>query len=538
MHRLRPTPRALALPFLTLLLSAAPAAAQGAATFAAKVDEVAARPEFKHSEFGVALLDLETGQPVYRRSADKFFTPGSTTKLLTEGAALALLGKDYRFRTPIYRTGPVRGGTLNGDLVLVASGDPNLSGRIVADTLQFANEDHSYGGDSAQAVLPGDPLYVVRKLAAQVAEKGIRRVTGRVLVDASLFPQGDRELGTGVVISPIAVNDNVIDLLIRPGARPGDPVTVKVSPDIGYLKLVNKATTGAPGSQPSLRRERPTRNPDGSWTLELAGSYPAGKEAMLDSWAVPDPTRFAELALVTALKEKGVAASMPPVGEEPDFTKLAASYTDANKVAEHVSLPLSEEIKVTLKVSQNLHASMMPYLLGVLVAKNREQPEQAGFDAERDFLRKAGLDTDGASQGDGAGGAPGAFFTPDFMVRYLAYMATRPDFATFRRALPVLGVDGTLWNIEKGSPAAGHVFAKTGTFIVEDPLNQRMIVTGKGLAGYIERPDGRRLAFAAYANRVPYDRNRPNGPQFVGEALGEIAAAAYALPLAGAGTTR
>lgn len=537
MYRLRPTPRAFALPFLAVLVSAGPAAAQGASTLGAKVEEIAARPEFKHSEFGVELLDLETGQPVYKRMADKFFTPGSTTKLLTEGTALALLGADYRFHTPVYRTGPVRAGTLNGDLVLVASGDPNLSGRIVGDTLQFANEDHSYGGDSAQSVLPGDPLFVVRKLAGQVAGQGIKRVTGRVLVDASLFPQGDRELGTGVVISPISVNDNVVDLLIRPGAKPGDPVIVKLSPDICYLKLVNKATTGAADSRPALHRAEATANPDGTWTVEMSGSYPAGKTAMLDSWAVPDPTRFAELALVTALKEKGVTASMPAVGYKPVVATLATSYTDANRVAEHVSLPLAQEVKVTLKVSQNLHASTMPFLLGALVAKNREHPEQAGFDAERAFLQKAGLDTDGASQGDGAGGAPGAFFTPDFMVHYLAYMAKRPDFETFRRALPVLGVDGTLWNIQKGTPAAGHVFAKTGTFIVDDPLNKRMIVTGKGLAGYIVRADGRRLAFAAYANRIPYDPGRVNGPELVGQALGEIAAAAYSLPLEGAGTT-
>ena len=151
------------------------------------------------------------------------------------------------------------------------------------------------------------------------------------------------------------------------------------------------------------------------------------------------------------------------------------------RVAEHMSLPLSEELKVTLKVSQNLHASMTPYLLGAVVGKMRGRGAlQAGFDAERRFLERGGLDLIAAAQGDGAGGAPGAFYSPAFMTQYLAMMATRPDTAVFRRALPILGRDGTLWNIQPQSPAAGNVFAKTGTFSLADPLNRRTIITGKG----------------------------------------------------------
>src|SRR4029453_9935747 len=103
-------------------------------------------------------------------------------------------------------------GVLRGDLVLVASGDPNLSARVRPDdTLAFENEDHSYDGDPNTRAVPGDPLLVIRALASQVAARGIRKVDGRVLVDVTLFPEGQRELGTGVVISPIMVNDNIVD---------------------------------------------------------------------------------------------------------------------------------------------------------------------------------------------------------------------------------------------------------------------------------------------------------------------------------------
>jgi D-alanyl-D-alanine carboxypeptidase len=113
------------------------------------------------------------------------------------------------------------------------------------------------------------------------------------------------------------------------------------------------------------------------------------------------------------------------------------------------------------------------------------------------------------------------------VVSYLAYMSSQKDSATFRNALPILGRDGTLWNIQPSSPAASHVFAKTGTFAVDDPLNRRLLVTGKGLAGYLTTADGRHLAFAAYVNNVSVSTDPDAVTQVVGQALGEIAAAAY-----------
>ncbi|HJZ78708.1 MAG TPA: D-alanyl-D-alanine carboxypeptidase, partial [Pyrinomonadaceae bacterium] len=125
-----------------LLLANAPASIAQSNTLAHRIQNIMDRPEFRHALFGIEFYSLDTGKPIYTFNADKLFTPGSTTKLLTEGTALGLLGADYRFRTRVYRTGPVdREGTLDGDLVLVASGDPNLSGRINLDnTLAFENE--------------------------------------------------------------------------------------------------------------------------------------------------------------------------------------------------------------------------------------------------------------------------------------------------------------------------------------------------------------------------------------------------------------
>jgi len=530
------------LPSLVLLAATtalAPVCRPAGAQSAAGADSIAARlaerlrpilerPEFRHAAWGIAFYSLDDDRPVFTLNPQQLFSAASTTKLLTVGSALSLLGPDHRFHTRIYRTGAVNAqGTLDGDLILVGAGDLNLSGRIQpGDTLGFTNEDHAYDADPNTAAVPGDPLLVIRQLAGQVAAHGIRRVNGRVLVDVSMFREGERELGTGVVMSPVVVNDNLVDVTIGPGAGVGAATVVAVSPASAYVRFVNRSTTSAPGSTPFIRWSSDVTEPDGSHTVTISGRFPLGTAPILFSYAVPEPSRFAQVALVEALRERGVAVTLPAASAQRAFRARPDAYRPENLVAEHVSPPLGEEVKVTLKVSQNLHASMMPRVLGALLAPGESgDSARTGFDLERGVLERAGLDLSGAQQSDGAGGD--ARFSPDFVARYLAFMAKQKDFAVFDRALPVLGRDGTLWNIQPASPAAGHVRAKTGTLAAYDALNRRTLVTAKGLAGYFTSASGRRYAFAAYVNNVAVPPEPDAITRVVGQALGEIATVGY-----------
>jgi PBP4 family serine-type D-alanyl-D-alanine carboxypeptidase len=508
--------KAIALSLL-LLLNASILQAQSNA-LAQRIQSIMDRPEFKHALFGIEFYSLDSHQLLYSINADKLFTPGSTTKLLTEGTALSLLGPDYRFHTRVYRTGPIVAEGRTGDLVLVASGDPNLSGRIRPDgTLAFENEDHSYDGDPNTRAVPGDSLLVIRELAQQIADKGIKIVTGKVIVDAGMFREGARELGTNVVMSPMVVNDNIIDVMITPWAE-GGPVKFTSSPATSYVTFTNRTTTGKADSEPNIAFVSRQPNADGTQNVDILGSFPFGKPPILFKYVVPSPSRFAEVLLTEALREKGVTIENGIFGRFEPPARVPELM-----VAEHVSPPLSEEIKVTLKVSQNLHASITPLILGALLAP--KNTDRTGFDLEHDFLQRAGLDLTGAQQGDGAGG--NAHFTPDFMVGYLAYMSKQKDFQVLYDALPILGRDGTLFDIQMQSPAAGSVHAKTGTFSAYDPLNRRLLVTGKGLAGYMTTKKGEHLAFAIYINNVSVSTERDEVKKIVGQACGEIAAAAY-----------
>ncbi len=501
-----------ALTCCTLGISATPAIAKPSlpAALAAIVNR------YPHSQFGIAIYDLDARKMVYGLNAQRFFVAASTTKLLTEGTTLALLGPAYRFTTNVYRTGPIDAdGTLQGNLVLEASGDPNLSGRIQPDgTLAFENEDHSYDGSPDTKAVPGNPLAVIDDFAAQIAARGIKKVNGVVIVDDTMFAGGYPESGTGVVVSPIVVNDNIIDVTVTAGAKQGDPVSIQVSPETPYPMFVINASTGAPKSDRSISVPEGDVAKDGSRTVTITGTLPAGSSPILYAYDVPSPRVFAEMALTQALKNRGITfGDIFVVNTGVGFGEISA-----NVIATHVSPPLSQDVKVTLKVSDNLHASIMPYLW------SPKHTLRAGFDLERAFLQRAGLDTSQIVQNDGLGGS--AFIQPQFMVHYLAYLRTRPYFTTLYSSLPILGVDGTLFNIANTSPARGKVHAKTGTWGAGDMLNQRSLVSGKGLAGYMTTASGRHVAFCFYLNNLAVPHGQDSS-RVAGQINGALATAAH-----------
>ncbi|MCC6930991.1 MAG: D-alanyl-D-alanine carboxypeptidase/D-alanyl-D-alanine-endopeptidase [Gemmatimonadaceae bacterium] len=504
---------------LRLAITALAAILPAAATLAAqpapnkRILDVINRPEFAHAHFGLEIYDIAAKKVVASYNGDRLFVPGSTTKVVTMATAMQALGADHRFRTRVYRTGAIVNGIVQGDIVLVASGDPNISGRVRDGRYAFIDQDHSYGG----MPLPSDPLTTLRALAQQVASKGIKGLTGQVVVDGSLFREGERELGTRIVMSPMVVNDNVIDIVITPGRRVGEPATVEVSPKTSLLTVQAYLTTIDSTVNARVRMTEDSTNKDRRF-LVANGAVPMG--APINSrWAVPSPVRFGEITFAEVLGDAGVRAIPRLASRVVDVAALKARYADSLMVAEHTSLDLAKEAVVLLKTSQNLHASNFPLVVGAL----KGEGTRGGFDIAREWLTSEGLDLDGAVQGDGAGGD--AYFTPRFMTRLLAKVWEKPWANDFKMAMPNLGKDGTLAKIQVDAPGAGKVWAKTGTFGSFDPLNRRQLIHGKGLTGYFTSKSGREMAIAVYVNNVAVAKGDP--AIVAGQALGEIASIAW-----------
>ncbi len=239
-----------------------------------RISAVLSVPDLARGFWGIEVVSLSsdqssdktTGKTLYSQNADKLFTPASNTKLFTTAAALALIGPDYKFRTTVETTGTLdRYGRLNGDLVLVGRGDPNLSGRELPYDLKTQRND--------------DPTQALEALADALVQKGVKFIDGDIVDDDSYFAfarygegwsQDDLLWEDGAPVSALTINDNVVFVNILPADRPGEKAFVSVKPFPDYYHLDNRIITTPAGTG---RKFAVNRDP-GSTVLTLWGTLP------------------------------------------------------------------------------------------------------------------------------------------------------------------------------------------------------------------------------------------------------------------------
>lgn len=474
------------------------------------------KPEYAHGRWSISVQDLETGETLIDLDGDRLAEPGSFVKTYSAGAAWVRWGPDHTVTTPVRQRGTVTGGTLSGDLVLVGQGDLTLGGRTKADgTVDFTDFDHNDANPLPGATLtPEDPLAGLDELAAQVRAAGIDTVTGDVVVDDRLFT------GTlaGAPISPIVVNQNLIDVLVTPGAV-GDTASVELIPAVAPWTVDNRVRTVAAGADAGL--VDPYVDEDAPSTIIVEGTIAADSAPELKVYEFDDPATFARTAFIEALGRAGVTVSADPVAANPVEVLPDRDVVDAlPAVASLESLPLAEEVTYVMKISYNRGAQTLVCRLAVAAG---ESDCAAGMGVAQQVWAEAGLDTLGASLVDGSGLA-GNYITAANAVQIQGIMAARPDAERWRDTLPVLGVDGSLAEVQADSPAAGHVFAKTGTLAGADLFNGRLRLATKALGGVMETAGGRDLAFTVIVNQGLFD-----GLDGVFEANDDVGAVAAAI---------
>lgn len=478
----------------TLLSS--PLAAGPIPTIPVEARKITDEAKYKNSRWGLFVADRKTGEVLFDWNGDQRFLGASTTKLFAGAAALDAYGPDYRFTTPIYRTGPVDGaGTLSGNLVMVASGDPTMGGRTTPQgTIDFVPIDHINAVALPLATLtPEDPLAGLDNLAKQVAAAGVRRVSGDVIVDARLF---EPLLKDGYVVSPVWINDNLIDFTITPGTA-GAKAKVAWRPMTAAFKVESDVTTVAAGQPLTVAVTSPSPG-----VISVHGNISADQGSLVQVYQVMDPPSFARTLLIEALKRQGVAVDADPLGDNPDG-KLPAKdgYRASEEVAKLVSPPFSENIKLIFKVSHNQHADLLVMLLAL---KRGEADFDDGMRAIHDFLVKRAIDPKLVSLSDGRGNEYTDLFSPRTITTLLRDQAKSRDSKPYFDALPIVGVDGTEKDtVPATSRIAGKAWMKSGTTVAGDLMNQRAIVMTRALAGYMKGKSGRDLVVGIYVNDVP-----------------------------------
>jgi serine-type D-Ala-D-Ala carboxypeptidase/endopeptidase (penicillin-binding protein 4) len=469
------------------------------------------QPQFANARWLISVRDIDTGETLIDLDADKMAEPGSAVKSYSMGAAWLEWGPDHRIVTPVKRTGEVVEGTLQGDLVLVGKGDITMGGRTKPDgTVDFANLDHNDANPLPGATLtPEDPLAGLDALAAQVKQAGINAVSGQVIVDDRLF-QGELDEQP---ITPIIINQNIIDFTTTPGAV-GQPATIEMRPKVAPWTVTNEVRTVAAGGDSAISIQSPE---DGQ--VVLSGTIAADHDPMLKVQAFEDPATFARTAFIEALGRAGVTVGGDPVAKNSTASLGDLAAVDAlPSVAELQSLPLAEEATYVLKVSYNRGAQTTICLLAVAAGSNDCDD---GLARAAELWEAAGLDITGASLIDGSG-LGGNLVTPANQTDLQMIMAKRPDGARWRATLPILGVDGSLATVQSDSPAAGKVFAKTGSLVGGDFFNDRIRLATKALGGVMDTESGRHLAFTIIVNQGFYPDI--NGVFEANDDVGKIAA--------------
>ncbi|MBV8207642.1 MAG: D-alanyl-D-alanine carboxypeptidase/D-alanyl-D-alanine-endopeptidase [Acidobacteria bacterium] len=468
-------------------------------TLSSEIARVLEQPDVARGFWGIEVISLSSGATLYSYNADKLFTPASNTKLFTTAATLAMIGPEYKFRTTVETVGAIdKHGRLNGDLLLVGRGDPNISGR----TLPYNTR--------TERTQPA--LQVLEQLADEVVRKGVRFIDGDVVGDDSFYAferygegwtQDDLVWEWGAPVSALTINDNVVFVTIQPGDRAGDKAFLSIAPYATYYQVDNRVITTPAGTGP--RRLYITRQP-GANQITFWGNIPMDDTGASEAVAIEDPASFAAQVFRQMLEQRGVTVFGRTRTRHTELSRLTTFTVNASASAgggellatpppapqplvlgSYQSQPLSQDIRVILKVSQNLHAELALRLLGR--EKGSGGTIEAGLEVLHGFLSQAGLQNDEYIFFDGSGLSRQNLVTPHAIVKLLRYSSTQPWYATFRDSLPVAGVDGSLAERMRNTPAQGNIFGKTGSL---GHVNT--------LSGYARTRSGDTVAFSIMSN--------------------------------------
>ena len=251
---------------LVLAIVVAPISAQTAVTqspktvaeLQARISAILAKPELAPATIGVKVISLDSGRVLFEENALKLLRPASNMKIYTVATALDRLTPEYRFTTSVFANArPDSAGVIRGDLRIYGRGDPSIAAR-------FNN---------------GDYFKAIDELATRIVAAGVKRVEGDLVGDESYFTGPKYGSGWewedltwyyGAEITPLAINDNALDLFVKPGPAVGQPAVITTGPPDPLLSIVNRVTTSAKG----VRREISIHRGLGENSITITGSIP------------------------------------------------------------------------------------------------------------------------------------------------------------------------------------------------------------------------------------------------------------------------
>ncbi|HEY0811600.1 MAG TPA: D-alanyl-D-alanine carboxypeptidase/D-alanyl-D-alanine-endopeptidase [Longimicrobiales bacterium] len=459
-------------PWLLLLSACASAPPQPTqpirSPFAVTADSVL-QIDFRETVWGIEVLDQTNNRVIFSENPNKHFIPASNTKLVVTTVAMGTLGPDFRYRTPLFLAGAA-GDTAPRGLLIVGQGDPTMSGRFF-----------------------GDDFAVVNMLADSLKARGVRRIDGDIVVDASYFTPdgvhsswetGDLPWYYAAPTAALAIGEAALRLVVTAGTTVGATPSVAVVGSTIPMPFVVQATTDTANARSTIDVDYE------AWpeTLVITGRIGLGKAD--SSWiAVPDPATFAAQSLQTALAKRGVVTTgtVRVARDSASALTLRAPFAGRDTAIVWTSAPVRQIVGGILKPSQNWIAEQLLRTLGAHF--RGEGSWSAGLNVERRYLIDVvRIDSLAFSLRDASGLSAQNLLSPHATLMLLEHARTAPWGADYRAALPTPGMPGsTLSNRLAGLES--RLAAKTGT-----------IANVNSLSGYLRTADNRDLTFVIFTN--------------------------------------
>lgn len=411
----------------------------------------------RSGNFGIMAVSLTRRDTLFAHDAGTPLLPASTMKILTSAIAFERLGPRYQFSTDVLHDGTLGAdGTITGNVYLRGDGDPSLSGRYMT----------------------GGPEAPMNFLADQLVSRGVRRITGDVIGDATAFdnqtiPEGwlTRYLQAGYAarVSGLSLNENLVWVTIEPSG-------VKLEPATSAIRLVsNVQTVAGSGARLSVRRQT-----DG--TIVVSGRIGRNSPPRRYQYVVEDPAQFATGALRSAFMAKGITVD--------GGIRIAETPSTAVKIASIQSPTLDRIVAAMNRESINHFAELLLRNAARGPQKNVQGTVASGQALLRNFFAtKIHTDTTQLHIADGSGLSTLDRVTPRAMTQMLGYAHTADWGPWFHASLPVAGESKLMRRRMRGGQAQGNLHAKTGT--TNDVV---------ALGGYVTAVNGEVIAFTFIYN--------------------------------------
>lgn len=402
-----------------------------------------ANPVLKSALVAYCITDAN-GTIIAEKNKETALVPASTLKLLTTATAIEQLGRDLRFETTLGYTGHISPeGILKGNIYILGKGDPTLGSNLFPKGEAFME----------------DWLEALRK-------KGIRKVEGDIIADDRYFDtQGIsphwlyEDTGNYYAAGTYGINifDNTYKLYLQ-SFKAGDPIKVlRSEPLIDNMKWVSYAVA-ADNRKDSIYLQGMPFYP----LHYLYGTMPAHQSEFCVKGAIPDPPLFLaswmkkkmQFSQITVEGEPLTARILSERGEKimvDTFTVLARTY----------SPPLIDIARIVNQRSHNLYAETL--LRQLAVSDGKKGSRKQAIDVLKHYWMDKHIAIDGQEIVDGCGLSRLNTVSPLFFVKVLNQMRHEEHFEEFKQTIPVIGEEGTVASLLKGTRLAGRGRAKSGS---------------------------------------------------------------------------